>query len=43
MMVRDVCDFEPAKVLRNYAGSRVKDVDYKFYNKLSHFPFLITP
>lgn len=42
MMLCNVYDFEPAIVVRNYVGSRVKDVDCKFYTQISHFPFLIT-
>ena len=43
MMVCNVYDFDPAQVVRNYAGSRGEDMDCKFYNKIYHFPFLITP
>lgn len=43
MMVCNECDFDPAQVVRNHAGSRGEDMDSKFYNKIYHFPFLITP
>lgn len=43
MMVCNVYDFEPGQVVRNYASNRVEDMDCKFYNKISHFPFLLIP